>query len=213
MENKIEKLNELGELYKSGAITIEEFESLKAEILSGSMIISENESESKSSTIKKKVDEEKISLKSFTDNQGNIINPPNLEYLNLKDVTDKELELLKPFVRSKQIYAPFEMTEDEMKICNKFFSIQEIAEMNSERPGFNHAFISIVSVLGAAFSLFITSHSPCLLIFGSSILIGSIFFSFFTLTRADATKLDKGVSYIALIINIITIFLIITWKT
>lgn len=38
------------------------------------------------------------------------------------------------------------MTSDEIAIGNKIFSILEIAEMNSERPGFNYAFGSILSV-------------------------------------------------------------------
>jgi hypothetical protein len=213
MGNKIDKLNDLGELYKSGALTNDEFESLKKEIL-----IEENSSnyntppEIKLFVNEEKLGKEKISLKSFIDNDDSRISPPNVEYLNLKDIPNDALKLLKPFVRSKQIYAPSEMTEDEIKICNKIFSVQEIAEMNSERPGFNYALISISSVLSAGFSLFLTIISPCLLFFSGTILVSSIGFSFFILSRADATKNDKIVSFIALALNVVTVILIIKWK-
>ncbi|WP_395051162.1 SHOCT domain-containing protein [Flavobacterium sp.] len=212
MANKIDKLNELGELYKSGAITNDEFESLKTEILNGSNISNDEQSVTKSLAIEEKIGKEKISLKSFIDNDNSKINPPNVEYLNLKDIPNNELKLLKPFVRSKQIYAPSEMTEDEIKICNKIFSVQEIAEMNSERSGFNYALMSISSALSAGFSLFLTNISPCLLIFSSTLLVSSICFSIFILSRVDATKLDKTVSYLALALDVISIILIFTWK-
>jgi hypothetical protein len=207
MLNKIDKLNELSELYKSGALTKDEFENLKAEILNGSIISEDDrQSETKSLALEQKVGKEKISLKSFTDNENIRTNPPKIEYLNFKDIGNDELKLLKPFIRGKQIHAPSEMTADEINIGNKIFSVQEIAEINSERPGFNYAFGSIISVLCSGAALYFISISPCFIILGAGTgLISALFISLTILNKVDATKLDKAFCFIALALGVIAI--------
>ena len=149
---------------------------------------------------------EKISLKSFTDNNGKLIRAPDIQYLNIKDLSDSEINLLKPFIRQKQIHSPSEMTSDEIIIANKVFSALEIAKMNSERPGFNYAFSSILSVLCAGAALYFITISPCFIILGAGTgLISSLFISIMTLDKVDATKLDRTFSYIAIAIGVIAI--------
>jgi hypothetical protein len=214
MSNKIEKLNELGQLYKSGALTKDEFENLKAEILNGSNISEDDkQSETKSLALEQKVGKEKISLKSFTDNENIRTNPPQIEYLNFKDIGNDELKLLKPFIRGKQIHAPSEMTADEINIGNKIFSVQEIAEINSERPGFNYAFGSIISVLCSGAALYFISISPCFIILGAGTgLISALFISLTILNKVDSTKLDKAFCFIALTLGVIAIITYFKWS-
>ncbi|MCG3165161.1 MAG: hypothetical protein POELPBGB_00923 [Bacteroidia bacterium] len=208
MQNKLDKLNELNELLKSGAISQQEFESLKSEILKDSKIYSTpstnpplSETHSNSN---EQINKEKISLVSFKDHEGKFINAPEIKYLNFKDISNSESQQLKPFIRLKQIYAPAEMTRDEINIGNKIFTISEIAQMNSERPGFNYAFGSIVSVLAAGLALYFMTISPCLIIFGAGTGgAAALFISISTLTKADATKLDKTFSYIAITLIVI----------
>ncbi len=212
MANKFDKLNELHDLLKTGAITQQEFESLKSEIIKNVNFTSNTFTQNIQSNIPDNGNKEKISLKSFHDSEGTLIKAPDIHYLNLKDLSDNEIKLLKPFIRQKQIHSPSEMTSDEIKIGNKIFSVLEIAEMNSERPGFNYALLSIVSLVASGFSLWLATISPCLLIFAGTIITASIFNSIFILLKVDATKLDKIVCYLTLFLNFITIYLIFTWN-
>ena len=206
MPNKLDKLNELNELLKSGAISQQEFESLKTEIINSQSINPNSEKPETKNNIEKNVDKEKISLKSFTDNGGIFIKAPDIQYLNIKDLSNSNIEILKSFIRQKQIHSPAEMTSDEITIGNKIFSALEIAEMNSERPGFNYAFGSIVSVFCSGVALYFITISPCFIILGAgSSLITSLIISIITLNKVDATKLDKMFSYIALALGVIAI--------
>lgn len=214
MANKLDKLNELHELLKSGAISQEEFESLKSEIMNNENVAFSSPTAEKKTPIQENVNKEKISLKTFSDNEGNLIKAPDIQYLNIKDISDAEIKTLKPFIRQKQIYAPAEMTSDEIAIGNKIFSALEIAEMNSERPGFNYAFGSILSVLCAGAALYFITISPCFIILGAGTgLIASLFISITTLNKVDATKLDRTFSYIALALGVIAIIVYFKgWK-
>lgn len=212
MPNKLDKLNELNELLKSGAISQQEFESLKTEIIDSLIISSNSEKPKTKKIIKKNVDKEKISLKSFTDNEGIFIKAPDIQYLNIKDISNSKIEILKPFIKQKQIHSPAEMTSDEIAIGNKIFSALEIAEMNSERSGFNYALGSIVSVFCSGIALYFITISPCFIIFGAgSSLITSLIISITILNKVDATKLDKTFSYIALILGVIAIVVYLSW--
>jgi hypothetical protein len=206
MANKLDKLNELHELFKSGAISQQEFESLKSEILNSENVSIGSHTHETITTIQENTNREKVSLKAFTDNDGILTKAPDIQYLNIKDLSDAEIKILKPFIRQKQIYSPAEMTSDEIAIGNKIFSALEIAEMDSERPGFNYAFVSIINVLCSLAALVFITISPCFIIFGAGTgLFTSIFLSIMTLNKVDATKLDRTFSYIALAIVIITI--------
>jgi len=210
MANKLDKLNELYELLKSGAISQQEFESLKSDIINNENLTLNSPTPEKNTYIQENVNKEKISLKPFSDNEGNLIKAPDIQYLNIKDISDAEIIILKPFIRQKQIYSPAEMTSDEIAIGNKIFSALEIAEMNSERPGFNYAFGSIVSVLCGGAALYFITISPCFIILGAgNCLCGSIFISTIILNKVDATKLDKTFSYIALALGVIAIIVYI----
>lgn len=207
MANKIDKLNELHELFKSGAISQQEFDELKSEILNSEKATFNSVINETKTPIQKNVNKEKVSLKSFADNEGNRIQPPDIQYLNLKDLSDKEIKILKPFIKQKQIHSPSEMTSDEISIGNKIFSTLEIAEMNSERPGFNYAFMSILSVLCGAGAIYAITISPCFIYLGAGTGgLATLFISFFVFNKADSTKLDKifcGIAIIEIIIAVI----------
>jgi hypothetical protein len=212
MANKLDKLNELHELLKSGAISQQEFESLKSEIMSDEKITLSSPILETKAIVQENTNKEKVSLKSFNDSEGKTIKAPDIQYLNLKDLSDSEIKILKPFIKEKQIHSPSEMTSDEITIGNKIFSVLEIAEMNSERPGFNYAFGSILSVLCAGAALYFITISPCFIILGAgSGLIAALFISITTLNKVDATKLDRIFSYIALALGIIAIIVYINW--
>lgn len=205
--NKIDKLNQLGELLKSGALSQDEFESLKSQILNDEKVSFNNPIQENKTPIQENVNKDKISLKPFSDSDGNLIKAPDIQYLNLKDLSDSEIKILKPFLRKKQIHSPSEMTSDEISITNKIFSALEIAQMNSERPGFNYAFGSILSVLCAGAALYFFTISPCFIILGyGGGVIGSIFISGIILNKVDATKLDRTFSYIAIALSVIAIY-------
>ena len=204
MANKLDKLNELHDLLKSGAISQQEFESLKSEIMSDEKSTLNTSANEIKTNIQESPNKEKVSLKSFNDSEGQLIKAPDIQYLNLKDLSDTEIKNLKPFLRQKQIHSPSEMTSDEITIGNKIFSVLEIAEMNSERPGFNYAYGSILSVLSAGAALFFITISPCFIFLGAgSGLMAALFISITTLNKVDATKLDRTFSYIALALGVI----------
>lgn len=212
MGNKLEKLNELSELLKSGAISQLEFESLKSEIINNEKVNLSSPSAEMKTPVQENINKEKISLKSFTDNDGILTKAPDIKYINIKDLSDEEIKILKPFIRQKQIYSPAEMTSDEISICNKIFSELEIAEMNSERPGFNYAFVSILSVLSSGAALYFITISPCFILLGAGTgIFASLFISIMILDKFDATKLDRTFSYIALALDVIAIIVYFNW--
>jgi hypothetical protein len=207
MANKLDKLNELHELLNTGAISQQEFDTLKGEIMNNENITFSSPSSKQKVPVKENVNIEKISLKPFSDNQGNLIKAPDIQYLNIKDISDAEIQLLKPFIRQKQIYSPYEMTSDEIAICNKIFSALELTEMDSKRPGFNYAFASILSVLCGAAAIYVINISPCFIYLGAGTGgLTTIFISFFVFSKADSTKLDKifcGIAIIEIIIAVV----------
>jgi hypothetical protein len=205
--NKIDKLNQLGELLKSGAVSQDEFESLKNEILNDEKVSLNNPIQETKAPKQDIINKDKISLKSFNYEGGSLVKAPDIQYLNLKDLSDSEIKILKPFLRKKQIHSPAEMTSDEISIANKIFSALEIAQMNSERPGFNYAFGSILSVLTAAAALYFFTISPCFIIIGAGGgVLTSIFISGTILSKVDATKLDRTFSYIAIGLSALAIY-------
>tara|TARA_R110000823_G_scaffold118990_15_gene243184 strand:+ start:731 stop:1363 length:633 start_codon:yes stop_codon:yes gene_type:complete len=205
--NKIEKLNQLGELLKSGAISQDEFESLKSQILNDEKASLNNPIQETKTLTQQNINKDKISLKSFNYEGGSLVKAPDIQYLNLKDLSDSEIKILKPFLRKKQIHSPAEMTSDEILITNKIFSALEIAKMNSERPGFNYAFMSIVSVLSAGAALYFFTISPCFIIIGAGGgVLSSIVVAGTILNKVDATKLDRTFSYIAIALSVIAIY-------
>jgi hypothetical protein len=194
--NKIEKLNELNELYKSGVISKDEFDNLKKEIIEAKEDL--NISKKQEIFDKSITNKEQINLKSFHGFNGKLVEAPSITHLDFKNISNDEIKLLNPFIKKKHIYASNDMTEDEIKIGNKLFTSQQIHEMESERPGFNYAFASILSLLagiGAAYFLYL---SPCLIFFCFSGLCASAFIALFTLSRINATKLDKIFCFLAI---------------
>lgn len=211
MDNlKIEKLKELASLRKDGAITEVEFENLKKQIIE-----SEIREEKPKIAPKEKVastqasqnpNSRTIMLSAFWDNKGKNINPPKINRIDINNISGDEAGQLKPFLRLKQIHAPAQMTSDEIELTNKLFSYSDIAIMNSERPGFNYAFVSGINVLGSGVSLYLLIVSPCFGFLGAgSLVIYTIAFSIFVLNRADATQLDIRASYITLALDAIAI--------
>ena len=79
--NKLEKLGELNELLKSNAISQDEFEKLKKEILNEPES-SKQETRGKEDTLNK----EKITLKSFYTNDEDQILAPKIEYIKVQSV-------------------------------------------------------------------------------------------------------------------------------
>ena len=153
------------------------------------------------------INKEKVVLKSFNSEDGSLVKAPDIQYLNLKNLSDSEIKVLRPFIRKKQIHSPAEMTSDEISIANKIFNALEIAQMNSERPGFNYAFGSILSVLSAGAALYFFTISPCFIIIGAGGgVLCSIFISITILNKVDATKLDRTFSYIAIALSILAIY-------
>jgi hypothetical protein len=213
----LNKLSELGELLKSGAISKDEFDGLKKEILQlkqdGSDSKKTNQApQQKSVKPKQAAEGVKIVLTSFRDVDGNLIKAPDLNYINFKDINDEEVAMLKPFLKLKQINVPEEMTSDEIEIGNKLFSVSQINQMNSERGGFNYPFGSIISVLSAGMALFFVWVSPCMLLLGGGTGIGAAcIISITTLMKSDATKLDRVFSQIALGLCALALFVAVTW--
>ena len=204
MINKLKKLRELNELLQSGTITESEFEQLKKDVLENNedkIIINETNS-----------NKPRIILESFIDLNGSKISPPNIEFLDIESINKEEINLLKPFIKQKQIYNPSSMTEDELKISKKIFSSQEISELYSERDGYNHGFISITSLLCSIGSLFLITISPCFaVLLGGTLLLSSISAAITVLNRVDATKLDKSTCTIALVVDIAAIVIFVIW--
>lgn len=175
-----QKIIELNSLYQSGAINKEEFDKIKSELLS-------NADANKSLTTG-----QRILLKSFIDLKGITYQPPNVSFIDISNITDKEINLLKNFISLKQKYAPAEMTQDEIQIANKMFSNLEIAQINSQREGFNHAFEAIFGTILIAASIFVLTISPCMAVLGAGTgTIASAFMAYNLLNKADSTKLDK----------------------
>ena len=212
MDNKLEKLNNLNDLLQSGVISQSEFESLKSEIINNQS----KDTLSIEPTINNTnndVYKEKIFLKSFTDSKGKYIQSPDINYINFKDLTNEEIQVLKSFIKQKQIHSPSQMTSDEIQLGNKLFSAWEIADMNSKRQDFNYAFGAIASVLSSGAALYFISLNPCMIYLGAGTFgITSIILSFTVLNKADATKYDRIACYISLFLIVVAIIVFnLTW--
>jgi periplasmic protein TonB len=212
MKSKIEKLQELQELLKAEAISQEEFETLKKEILEDKSPSKEEAEIPKEETHKEKTTEQKkgkkVILKGFHNAQNSRIEPPKITHIDFDDISDDEIKELKQFLRKKYADAPSEMTPDEIEIGNKLFSIREIDKINASRSGFNYAFVSIISLLTALFALYIMLYVPCLIFFGG---VGGslavVIISIVILNKSDATKLDRYFSIASLLIIAFCVYL------
>ena len=157
--SKIQKLQDLNELFKSGAISKEEFDILKNEIMeSTESTASAKKEESTALTI---LNKEQINFKSFKDSYGKLVKVPEITHIDIKNITLEEKKVLKPFLRKKYVYASYDMTKDEITLIEKLFTLYQIHEMESERPGFNYAFGSIISLLAGVASAVSLYVSPC----------------------------------------------------
>lgn len=209
-ENQINRLKALGELLSNGTISKDEFDILKSEILNDNS--SELSEPIKEDLIPKNTEETKVSnnekprirLVGFHNSTtGKFVNPPKIEYLDIKNMSKEEAKQLRAFLRLKQIFEPANFTSDEIKIGNKLFTRIEIERINSERPGLNFPWAVIISVLSAGFALFLMYISPCFGFLGAGTgMVGATGISIYVLTRVSATKLDKILSVIAIILCI-----------
>ncbi|PCI98011.1 MAG: hypothetical protein COB15_06665 [Flavobacteriales bacterium] len=211
MKSKIEKLQELQELFKSEAISKEEFETLKKEILEDKSIPKEKvEAKKEPQQLEKeeKKKGKKVILKGFYNSKNSRVEAPKIVYLDFDDISDEEIKLLKPFIKKKYSDAPSEMTPDEISIGDKLFSFGEIDRINAKRGGFNYAFESIFSLVLACFALFIMLFLPCLILLGGvGGTIAAIVMALMVVNKSDATQLDRNFSYAALVIVAVCIFL------
>lgn len=214
MINKLDKLRELNELLKSGAISIQEFESLKNELINSSDIVNCPPIQDVKKQIYQDENKEKIILKSFNDNKGILIMAPDIQYVNFKNLSESEIKLLKPFIKKKHTYASFDFTNDEKTLLNKFFSRLEIEQFSSEREGYNFPLFSSCSFLSAVLAILLIKISPCMMYFGGIPLIGnSLIMSLYVITRVSATKSDKTTSAVAIILVVFAfVYFGISWQ-
>ncbi len=218
--DKIEEIKKLKSLLDGGAITQEEFATLKMQILSNKeeSVVAEISVESTSSlTTELKRNEskekrgERIFLNAFQDSNNNLISPPDITHLYVNKMSDDEIEALKPFIRLKQINAPEEFTNDEIEIGNKLFSSLEVDKINSERKGMNYKRDLIVGIFCAVASGFFLYLLPCLIIFGAGLAwIVSLITAISVLRKNDATKLDKIYAYVNLGLVVIVLIVYFT---
>lgn len=202
MKTKFDNLVELNEMFTSGKISEIEFEQLKKEILAT------DKSDLSGSQSKKR-----IILKNFEDDQGNLIFAPNIEVLNIENITDAEIDLLKPFISLKYKFAPVELTKDEIEIRNKILTISEISEVNSTRSGFNYPFQAILGLLSGAGALVFLFLSPCFLLIGAGWgVIAGIGCAIIIWNKIDATKADKITSLIGCILAVLAIICYINYE-
>jgi hypothetical protein len=207
---QIQKLKSLGELLANGAISKEEFNLLKGEILDKKFQVDENKLDEKLVSEKPKIEPEKnfntqrIRLLGFQNTTSNkFIKPPNINDLDINNINKADEKQLKAFLRLKQIFSPNNFTSDEINIGNKLFTTLEIEQINSERPGLNFPWAVIISVITAGLSLFLMYISPCFGFLGAGTgMVSATFISIYVLTRVSATKMDKILSVIAILLSI-----------
>jgi hypothetical protein len=195
--DKITKIKELNDLFKSEAISETEFNTLKSEVIQGE--------DFNNSGTKQVSNLQKITLKSFQDSNGEIVLPPKIEFVDLKNVIDSELEELKPFLRLKQIHAPEEMTKDEIDLFNSIFTEAQTYEMNSERSGFNYVANSIFCVLVSIGILILVLFHPLMIFITGFLMVVIGISGIITLNKMDATKMDKRAVYISFVLIAISI--------
>jgi hypothetical protein len=200
MDDKIQKLTQLNELHKSGAISNEEFERLKSDLLNNEILYT-------NTTVKSSFKSIKVNLISFYDGDGNLVSPPDIKYVNMDDIFENQIMLLRPFLQKKQTFSPASMTQDEINLANKLLTAAEILKADSERPGFNYPFPVISSILASAGALYLLYASPCFIILGAGTsVLASVIISLFVLGKMDATKLDRTFSTISLILCALAVY-------
>jgi hypothetical protein len=209
---QIQKLKSLGELLANGTISTEEFNTLKAEILNQKIQIDEQPSnkqpEVENNNSKKEpernLNKQKIRLIGFQNTTtNNFIQPPSINELDINNISKNDEKQLKAFLRLKQIFSPADFTADEINIGNKLFTRLEIEEIKGERPGLNFPWAVIISVITAGISLYLMYISPCFGFLGAGTgLASATFLSLYVLTRVSATKMDKILSVIAILLSI-----------
>jgi hypothetical protein len=214
--NRIKRLQDLAKLYKEGAISNEDFESLKNEILGSSNPQVEDDNKTikpKQDTINTKGQIQQADLKQFYKG-SKLIKAPNIEILDNEIRNKDEIPLLKSFIRLKEIAAPTEMTKFELDISKEIFTAEELLEIKSERSGFNYPIINIVALGPAIFLIYLIKISPCLMYLGGlSSTFLSVVSSVFILSRKDATKYDKIIGGISIFLIVFAwVFYGISWQ-
>jgi hypothetical protein len=200
MDDKIQKLTQLNELHKSGAISNEEFERLKSDLLN-------NEILNTNTTVKSGFKSKKFNLIAFHDGEGKLVSPPDIGYIDIDNMFENQISLLRPFLQKKQTFSPASMTQDEINLANKLFTAADILKFDSERPGFNYPFPVISSIIASAGALYLLYASPCFIILGAGTsVLASVIISFFVLGKMDATKLDRTFSTISLILCALAVY-------
>ncbi len=194
---QIKKLKELGQLLSSGLISEAEFNSLKSDVLKQNF-------EHQEPVIKAKLENaKKIRLTGFHGADAQFVSPPQIAELDIDRISKEDEKKLKAFLRLKQIFCPYEMTQDEIEIGSKLFSQLEIEKINSERPGLNFSWAVIISVLASGSAFFLMYISPCFGFLGAGTgMVAATFISLYVLTRVSATKLDKILSVLAILLSI-----------
>ncbi len=209
--NKIEKLNELNTLLKSGVINNEEFNKLKEELLKEDTISISSVS-SNSFNINKP--NKKVFFKSFKDSKGNIISTPQIEYLDIDNIPKNELNQLRKFIESKLIFAGFDMTKDEIELKNKLFSRHAVDEIISRREGFNFPLFSVCGIISGLLLIYVITISPCMMYLGGiSLSIYNVYSSFFIFSRVASTKYDRIAAGISIVLLVIAwVYYGISWQ-
>ncbi len=203
------KFVELKDLLNSGAISELEFEDLKNELNTGTNSKSKKK-ESKPSHLNY-LNKERIILEPFYDINEKLMKAPNIQFINYNNISDSERKLLRDFLRKKQINSPETMSNDEINLGNKLFTVNEIHEMNSEQAGYNYPWTSILSLIAVGLCAFLLYISPCFILFyaGTGLLYGTGS-AIYVLTRADSTKLDKRTSWTSVILAIFIVVFMFT---
>jgi hypothetical protein len=131
--NKVNRLQELGELLKSGAITKEEFENLKKEILQP---LSKHNKNPKLIELEELLNSEAITQEEFNKLKDEIINPDKTEQVPLKDGAGSETEtaLGEWIKQKKKLYNDGSINLKEISEFRKQFDENLSQEMKMNNP-------------------------------------------------------------------------------
>ena len=187
INEQLQKIIELDNLYKSGAITAKEFEDLKKEVLGINRT---------SADVISKSDINILYFKDYQDSDGKLIIAPRIDSLNDRN----QLASAKEFLIGKYIHCPNYFTKDELNIFEKYFTSDEIEIISSNRSGFNLPIFSIGGILSGVFAFVLVTISPCLMYFGGGTALAYSAICFFVIiSQKKSTKSDKMASWIILI--------------
>jgi hypothetical protein len=131
MSSKAEKIRELTELLNSGALSKDEYEFLKKEIILGATESSQFDNEARSGSGDSN-GKRKVVLKQFLAPEGEV-NAPQINYLDFANITAYERNVLSAFLAKKQMYAHDEMTEDENELYELLFSEDASVELDTTK--------------------------------------------------------------------------------